>query len=1054
MIPSGNVTFLFTDIEGSTKLSQKFPDSLSAALNKHNEILNKVIESYNGFVFKKIGDAYCCAFEKAEDAVKAAVEAQIDLANEKWDESVIKVRMGIHSGNAEWNGNDYMCFITLARAARVMSAAYGEQILISNDAYENYFHHKSAAGGTKPQRKNDTDTDNNVMSLCDLVVDNLSFRDLGERRLKDVIQPIRLFQIVAKGLREDFPPLKTLDARPNNLPIQLTNFIGREDDMKITKQLLKDSRLLTITGTGGAGKTRLSLQTGADMIDDFANGVWFLELAAISDPDSVPIAFINIFGLKEEPRKTPEETLKGYLKDKEILIILDNCEHLIEVCAEITEKLLLYCPGLKIIATSRELLNIAGEQIYKIPPLTLPDLNKNDSPDQLSQYESVRLFIERALGVNPKFRINKKNAPAIAGICSYLDGIPLAIELAAAKIKVLSPEKIYERLDDSFNLLSGGKRTALPRQQTLKALIEWSYDLLTHTEKTLWSRLSVFSCGWTLEAAEEICSDETINKYEILKHLTGLSEKSIIIYDESKERYKLIETIKKYGREKLENENEIFSKHLDYFSTLVQKAIPELKGDNVKLWLDIFEADHNNFLSAIEWGVKNKEVEKGAIVAIALGIFWEIRGQYTTGIRIIEIILHKQAELSKDTKANLLNLSGNLHRYQGNFDSARKIFEESMTIKREIGDKQGISTAIINLGTLAFSQGDFEKAKKFFEESIAIKRELGDKIGIAGSMNNLGGLAFSQGEYKHAKKFYMESLAIRKEIGDKQGIAASLNNLGGLELYQGNYKKAKKFFEESLVIKREFKDKKGIATLLGNLGTVAKTQGDYVQTRKIYEESLSVFREIGDKKGIADFLNNLGDLAGIQRDYVKAKKFYEESLPVFREIGDKQGIASSLSNLGNMVNLVGDYEQAKKFIKESLAIFMEIGDKYGVASSISNLGRAALSQREYELAKKYLKECLDIQLEIGDKKGIADTLNYMGNVAFGLEDFKNAIILMNAAEKEFESLGAVLGVEDQKIKDQNIAKIREELTEEKFEKYRKEGMKMTVEEAVQLAVSI
>lgn len=990
-IPSGNVILLFTDIEGSTKLAQAHPEKLSSALEIHNEILKNAIESNNGHIFKIVGDAYCCAFENAGDAVKAAVEIQNNLAKEKWDEAVITVRIGIHSGNAEWNGHDYYGYMTLARASRVMSVAYGEQILVSNDAYV-----KLDLVNPVPGKE----------------AGEISFRDLGERRLKDVIEPIRLYQVLSKDLREDFPPLKTLDARPNNLPVQLTSFIGREKEMKYAKELLMNSRLLTIAGTGGAGKTRFSLQMGADLVDDFANGVWLIELAELNDPFLLTQSFLDCFGIKEEQDKTPEQTLTDFLKHKEILIILDNCEHLIRACAVLAERLLLQCPRLKIITTSREALNCAGEQIYRIPALTLPHPRSKDTPDQLTQYESVRLFIERALAVNPEFKVTNENAPALAEVCSRLDGIPLAIELAAARTKVLSVEKIHKRLNDRFGLLKGGTRTALPRQQTLRALFDWSYELLTEKEKILWSRLSVFSCGLTLEAAEAICSDETIRKNCIIDLLTGLSEKSIIIFDESKERYRLLESIKQYGREKLKNKNEIFSKHLDYFLELSQTAKPELKGSNVKLWLNIFEADHNNFLSAIEWGVENEEAEKGGMIADAFWKYWEISGQYSSGIRILEIILNKKGDLSETTRVKLLNKVGNLYKFQGNYEVAGKFFEESLSISQKMKDKIGISASFINLGSLAFTQGDFEQAKKFFEESIAIKRDLGDKIGIAGSLNNLGGISFSQGEYKQAKEYYESSLAIRKEIGDKIGIAASLNNLGGLELYQGNYEQAKKLFEESLSIKKEVGDKKGIAYTLGYVGSVSNQQGDYEQTKKIYEESLSILKEIGDKQGIADFLNNLGNLASSQSNYEEARKFYEKSLNAFREIDARLGIASSLNNLGETLSFLGNCLGAKESLEESLTIFREIGDKHGIADSMNNLGKLSF---------------------------------YRGN--YGM-----AVILFSVSEKIMESIGGVLDKVRQTGKDETLAKLHEHLSEEEFNKFWEEGKKLTLEEAVELAL--
>ncbi len=957
--PTGNVTFLFTDIEGSTRLAQEFPESLPAALEKHHSILQEAIESNNGFVFEIVGDAFCCAFENADDAVRASVDAQINLANENWEDVKIRIRIGIHSGNAEWNGKTYMGYIVLARTARVMSAAYGEQILISNDAYELCFPKlpvRPADGGFGKEKGEN----------------KISFRDLGVRRLKDVIEPIRLFQIVSKQLREEFPPLKTLDARPNNLPVQLSGFIGRADEIKHAKELLKNNRLLTLTGAGGLGKTRFSLQVASDLIDDFANGVWFVELAAVSDPVFLPITIINDLRLKEEQKKTPEETLADHLKDKEILIILDNCEQIIESCAKLTENLLLTCPKLKVIATSREALNCIGEQTYRIPPLTLPDPDHKYTPEQLTQYESVRLFIERALAVNPNFRVTNENSTALAEVCLRLDGIPLAVELAATRTKILSVEKIYERLDDRFNLLTGGKRTALPRQQTLRALIDWSYDLLSENEKILWSRLSVFSGGWTLEAAEKVCSDETISKNDILELLSQLAEKSVIIYDETKDRYRILESLKQYGIEKLPAGNEIFIKHLNYFLELSEKAKPELLGENTKFWMRVIEADHSNFISAIEWSVRNENSEKGIITVAALGRFWNITGQYSTGIRLIEIILESAGSLNKSSKVNVLNW----------------------------------------IGSFKSSQGDYEQAKKYYEEILIIRKETGDKSGIAGSIHNLGNVALSQGDYEKAKKYYEESMAIYKEIGDKKGIATPILSLGNISLNQGDYEKAKMYYEESLAIKKE----------------------------------------IGNKDGIARSINNLGNLAYYQGDYEQAKKYYKESLHICNEIGNKNGIAASISNLGSVASNQGEYEQAKKYYEESLDIRREIGNKNGIAESIKNVGNVAYDQGDYKQAKKLFEESLSIYKEIGYKIGMADSVNYLGNAAYRLGEFEKAIKLLSASEKALESMGAVLVKKEQKIKDENIEKLHEQLSDEVFDKYREDGRKMTLEEAVGLAL--
>ncbi len=1028
IIPSGKVTFLFTDIEGSTKLSQKFPEKLLSALDKHHSILIRDIESNNGFIFQSVGDAFCGAFESPEDAFKAAVEIQRSLASEKWDEAVIKVRIGIHSGNAEWNGNNYMGYITLARAARVMSAAYGEQILISNDAYELY--------------AKDTESQSN----------RIDFRDLGERRLKDVILPIRLYQVVGAGLREDFPPLETLDARPNNLPVQLTSFIGREKEMKQVKEALKLSRLVTLTSAGGSGKTRLALQTGAEVIDEYEHGVWFVDLAALNDPALLTSTMIDALGIKEESKRTTEETLIDFLKGKEILILLDNCEQLIHACANLAERLLSSCPKLKMIATSREALNCEGEKTYRIPALAIPDPNTNNTPEELIQFESVRLFIERALLVNPGFRVNNENATALAEICSRLDGIPLALELAAARTNILSISKIYERLDDRFSLLTGGKRTALPRQQTLRALIDWSYDLLSEEEKILWSRLTVFSGGWTLEAAEEVCSDEMISKSLILDLQSQLTEKSVIIFDESNGRYRILESIKQYGIEKLSDGNGTYLRHLNYFLGISKKAEPELRGEKARFWFDKIEADHTNFISAIDWSVNNGHADKGAIMAVALGDFWNTNGHYSTGIRLYENILQCSGASDKSSIINVLNWLCVFKYLQGDYEQVKKYSEECLTVSRTIDDKKGIAVSLNNLGKVADLMGDPEKAKIYFEESLAIKKELGDKNGISESLQSLGNLSADLGDYEQAKKHFEESFAIKKEIGDIKGMASNLNSLGSLSSFQGDYEHAKKYHEESLAYNKDIGSKMGIAVSTGNLGMIAFNQGEYEHAKKYFEKSLYIRKELGNRKGIADYMHNLGGIVYIQGDYEQAKKYFEESLAIRKEIGDRIGMADSMNNLGGVMYTQGNYEQAKTYFEESLAIREEIGDKRGMADSMNNLGSIAIHRGDNEQAGKYHEMSLSMKREIGDKPGIANTLIYLAQLFELNKKHFDAVRLLYAAEHSVKSMGTVFDINAEKEKSELAARLNELLSDEEFAKYREEGEKMTLEEACQLAM--
>ncbi len=1030
--PTGIVTFLFTDIEGSTRLSQEYPDTLQSALDIHHAILKNAVESNNGYVFEIVGDAFCCAFQNAADAVRASVTTQLELANHKWNDAVIKIRIGIHSGSAEWSNDQYTGYITLARVARVMSSAYGEQIIISSSTYELV-----------------KDKFDSVKEL------NITFRDLGERRLKDVINPIRLYQIIFPGLQEEFPPLKTLDARPNNLPAQLTSFIGREDLLQKLKNLFRQTRLLTLIGSGGSGKTRLAMQTAADIIDEFSNGVFITEIASVTDGALVVQTLLNSLGVKEEPGRTSDETLNSYLKDKEMLIIMDNCEHLINECAKLAEMLLSNCAKLKIIATSREALNCSGEQAFRVPSLSIPDTSVGNTPENIIQYESVCLFLERALSVNQNFKITKENAHALAKICKRLDGIPLAIELAAVRTKILSVEKIYDRLDDRFNLLTGGRRTSLPRQQTLKALIDWSYDLLPEKEKILWSRLSAFTDGWTLESAEEICSDDKISNSEIFDLLITLVEKSIILYDEVKERYRILETIKQYGEVKLnelKETDEILSKHLHYFMELSETAESKLEGSETLNWLERLESEHGNLQSAIAWSVKSGNREEGERLAGALGNFWIIRGYYSTGRLLLESILKNIQEISKPVLGKILLRAGGLSRLQGDTEVAKKFYEESLELSREQNNKKSIIECLNDLGIIENNQGNYEQAKKFCEESLALRRELGDKIGISRSLNNFGLVEFNLGNYEQAQKFFKESISIKRDLGDKRGISNTLSNMGNIAINQGDYEGAQKFLEESLTIRRELGDKNGIAGSLNSLGFMSYNQGKYENARRFYEDSLSLRRELGDKSGIAVSIHNLALLFYNNENYEEAQRLNEESLALRKELGDKLGIAESLNNLGNVFSNQEKYEQAAKFFEESHAIFIKLQEKQGISKSLKNLGNLSYYMKNHDIARKYFSESLDLSRELGDKSGIAESLIGFAGILCENNNLSDSVKLLTAAESALKNIGVVLEIDKQNLKDKIISDLHGKLSDEEFTNYFNEGKKMTLDEAVDLAV--
>jgi class 3 adenylate cyclase len=470
---------VFTDIEGSAKLWEDKPEAMRTALARHDSLLRSRL-SKGGEVFKTVGDSFCAAFSSPSEAVQAALESQQELGKLDWGElGTVRVRIGLHTGEAEARDNDYFG-PALNRISRLVSIGHGGQILLSQATYELV---RDALAG-------------------------LDVRFLGEHRLRDLERPEGVYQLLADGLAADFPALRSLSELPNNLPLQVTSFVGREKELAEVEKLIRKNRLVTFTGSGGTGKTRLSLQACADLLPDFEDGVWLVELAPLTEPDLVPQTVAAALRVREEPGRSLVDTLVAHLRDRHLLLILDNCEHLLDSSARLVDAIGRNSPKVHVVATSREPLAIQGEQVYRVPSLSTPDPKKKESAESLNQYEAVRLFIDRALLAQPSFEITNENGSAVAQICHRLDGIPLALELAAARVRAMPVETIASRLDDRFRLLTGGSRTALPRQQTLRATIDWSYGLLDEKEKTLLRRLSVFAGGWTLEAAEKVCSDD------------------------------------------------------------------------------------------------------------------------------------------------------------------------------------------------------------------------------------------------------------------------------------------------------------------------------------------------------------------------------------------------------------------------------------------------------------------------------------------------------------------------------------------------------------------
>src|SRR5215218_3400962 len=766
--PTGTVTFLFTDIEGSTKLWEKSPTSMHSALARHDAILREAIEGHGGFVFKTVGDAFCAAFPTAVDALEAALSCQRSLLSEKWPEEIgtLRVRMAQHTGTAHQRDADYFG-APLNRVARLLSAAHGGQVLLSSSTQEL----------VRDQLPKDT-----------------HLRDRGERHLKDLARPQRIFQLTAAGLPTEFPPLRTLDFYPTNLPLQATPLIGRQREVEAVCARLRstETRLMTLVGPGGTGKTRVALQAAAELVEDFEDGVFFVPLAAITDPALVAPTIARVLGLSEGGAQPPEELLGGYLREKQMLLLLDNLEQVIE-SASVVDALLSSAAKLKILATSRTPLGLYGEQEFPVGPLTLPDPESLPSVENLPEYEAIRLFVERARALKPEFSLTDEDAPAVVEICQRLDGLPLAIELAAARIKLLPPRVLLDRLGNRLKILTGGARNLPERQRTLRNAIEWSYELLDEGEKLLLGRLGVFSGGATLEALEAVCDARGDLRADAFDGAASLLDKSLLRQEEGTEgeaRFVMLETIREYARERLgqSGEAEATSRaHAEYFLALAEEAEPMLWGAEDAAWLDRLEQEHNNMRAALSWAIANQEAELALRLGGALQWFWFARGYYGEGRSWLEQALTGEDGASTAALAKGLDAVGWLAQEQGDINRAAEAAENGL----KLGDEEAVGNVIVAdlkhvLGETARHHGDYDLATEYYKEGLELYREADDRRGVAWSLGSLANVAGDRGDHERAKGLYEEGLILSRRLGGARPLGAYLVSLGYEFLLEGN----------------------------------------------------------------------------------------------------------------------------------------------------------------------------------------------------------------------------------------------------------------------------
>ncbi len=862
--PFGTVTFLLLDIQDSSALRQQGEEALKQALEAYDKQTRKTIQKHGGQVVREAGEVLWAAFARASDAIAAAIESHqwLDTHHGSSEPGMIQLlplraRSALHTGEVGSKGEGFFGS-DLDHAARLLAATHGGQLLCS-EATAALLSHALEPG---PR-----------------------LIDLGIYRLRGVENPERLFQVNYPGVPErKFPPPAAEHGYSGTLPFQVTRFFGREPELAELQEIVlgTETRLVTITGPGGTGKTRLSLESARRLLAPLQGAVWFVPLAEIRDPDLIIESVLDAIGMQRTVGVEPVEQVVEASSRQPALLVLDNFEHLVTEGAPVIQALLERAALLKCMVTSRRLLNLEGEREFPLSPLPPPE--ETNSPEQLVLNASVRLFLDRAQAVRPDFQVTKRNASAVAQLCRRLEGIPLALELAAARAQVLTSAQMLARSVQRFDLLVSRQRGIAARHRTMRAAVDWSYQLLTPELQKFFARLSVFRGGWTLEAVEAVCEVPSA-----LDLLTELRECSIIQgrVVEAEMRFQMLETMREFAMEGLDSDERarLERRHAEYYLALAERANLELRGPEQVAWLNRLSADHDNLRAALEWSKSNVDDEEtGLRFGYALWRFWYARGHLSEGRKQLADVLALTSEHTI-ARAKALNIAGAVAYYESNLVAARTFYEESLTIHRELGDKQNTAFLLNNLACVADDQGDYARARPLYEEAIALYREIGDQWGIANSLLNLGTDFYSQGDIATARSLYEESLDILNQLGDKFSIAH----------------------------------------LLLNLGDALKEESDLVGSRTAYEEALALYRELEHANGIADCLDRFGRIAYEEGDYDKARSLFEEALAIRIELEGRQGLILSLESFGVLALAEGKAERSARLFGAAAALRKKIG---------------------------------------------------------------------------------------------------------------------------------
>ena len=1027
IVPTGTVTFLLTDLEGSTRLWEARPEVMADVMARCSELVAEAVQAHGGVRPEEQGegDSAVAVFVRGSDAVGCALDLQRAIAAERWPEGVsVRVRIALHTGEAVLRDARNYTGPAIHRCARLRAIANGGQTLLSRSTFE-------LVTGSFPE--------------------GASVRQLGTHRLRDLSRPEQVYQLCHPDLPDEFAPLRSLSVLPNNLPIALTSFVGREIEIAEVGELLGRSRLLTLIGAGGCGKTRLAMQVAAELLDDHPDGVWSVDLAPINDPAVVASAVASALSVREVVSQPVIDTLVMQLAESRVLIVLDNCEHLLGASAELVARLLEACSGVAILATSREPLGVEGEQSWRVPSLPVPVASLVPvSPDSAA---AVQLFCERAARARPNFRLVDSNAEAVATICRRLDGIPLAIELAAARVRFLTPQEIADGMRDRFVLLTGGSRTAMPRQRTLEASVDWSHDLLSDDERTLFRRLSVFAGGWTLDAVESVCAGEGLDAARIFDPLASLVDKSLVQAEEqgTKTRYGMLETIRAYARQKLSDATEaalVRDQHLGYYMRFAEAVEPHLFGAALDRSVELLATELDNFRAALDWAVDAGRADEALRLTSALWLFFEACGHWREGRARLEAALSGEHE-SSDARAKALIAASHIATFSTDWVATRRFAQEALTLARENGDERVAGRALELIGW-ALIQLEPAAAMPAFIESIEITRRLGDHWFLADGLYGAGLLSATSGRLGAAQSLLEDALSVAREAGNLLGIRESLTWLGLTATLQCRLPEAQAMLEEALTESRALGDTLFTTISLTYLGFGELRAGEYVGARAHLDQAISLGEQTASEI-VPMIAWHSGVLEYATGELELAEASMRQALPWLRENNYHPYVVGALLVLGVAALTREAVAPAVALVEEAVEIARSSENPLAIGPALEAQAALARAAGDVSLAEELLHEALRAFHEAGDPSGVTDVLESLAGLLGDLQSEEQGVRLLAAASTARAKAGCARFPIRTTPYDTALNGLREALDVDAFDTAWAAGAALSLDEAVDYA---